>query len=151
MNLEIITINDVTVVRVKEEKLVFPILSRFFNKVSDLIEAGSKKLIVDLSEVSYIDSASIGCLMDIYRMMSERSGAVRLQPAPPAQRGASRSPSKWPPCRSPCPSRSPWSRPGFATAGAGPWASAPSAARRQPCSSGSASRRPLPALDRRGS
>ncbi len=78
MNLEIITVNDVKVVRVKEEKLVFPILSRFFNKVSDLIEAGSKKLIIDLSEVNYIDSASIGCLMDIYRMMSERSGAVRL-------------------------------------------------------------------------
>lgn len=78
MNLEIITVNDVKVVRVKEEKLVFPILSRFFSKVSDLIEAGSKKLVIDLSEVSYLDSASIGCLMDIYRMMSERSGAVRL-------------------------------------------------------------------------
>ena len=78
MNLEIITVNDVRIVRVKEEKLVFPILSRFFNKVSDLIESGSKKLIIDLSEVSYVDSASIGCLMDIYRMVSERSGAVRL-------------------------------------------------------------------------
>lgn len=78
MNLEITTVSDVKVVRVKEEKLVFPILSRFFNKISDLIEAGSRKLIIDLSEVSYLDSASIGCLMDIYRMMSERSGAVRL-------------------------------------------------------------------------
>jgi anti-anti-sigma factor len=78
MNLEIESVGDVKVARVKEDKLVFPILSHFFNKISGLIEAGADKIIIDLSEVTYIDSASIGCLMDIYRMMSDRSGAVRL-------------------------------------------------------------------------
>jgi len=78
MNLEIESVGDVKVARVKEDKLVFPILSHFFNKISGLIESGADKIIIDLSEVTYIDSASIGCLMDIYRMMSERSGAVRL-------------------------------------------------------------------------
>ncbi len=78
MNLQIESNGDVKVVRVKEEKLVFPILSSFFAKVSELIEAGATKLVIDLSEVSYIDSASIGCLMDIYRMMADRSGVVKL-------------------------------------------------------------------------
>ncbi len=78
MNLEIESVGDVKVARVKEDKLVFPILSQFFNKISGLIEAGADKIVIDLSEVTYIDSASIGCLMDIYRMMSDRSGAVRL-------------------------------------------------------------------------
>ncbi len=78
MNLEIESVDDVKVVRVKEDKLVFPILSHFFNKISGLIEAGADKIVIDLSQVTYIDSASIGCLMDIYRMMSDRSGAVRL-------------------------------------------------------------------------
>jgi anti-anti-sigma factor len=78
MNLEIESLGEVKVVRVKEEKLVFPILSSFFNKVSELVETGAQKLVIDLSEVSYIDSASIGCLMDIYRMMSDRSGTVKL-------------------------------------------------------------------------
>ena len=78
MNLQIESFGDVKVVRVKEEKLVFPILSSFFAKVSELIEEGALKLVIDLSEVSYVDSASIGCLMDIYRMMSDRSGAVKL-------------------------------------------------------------------------
>ena len=78
MNLQIESNGDVKVVRVKEEKLVFPILSSFFAKVSKLIEAGATKLVIDLSEVSYIDSASIGCLMDIYRMMADRSGVVKL-------------------------------------------------------------------------
>lgn len=78
MNLQIESIGEIKVVRVKEEKLVFPILSSFFAKVSALIEAGDTKLVIDLSEVSYIDSASIGCLMDIYRMMVDRSGVVKL-------------------------------------------------------------------------
>lgn len=78
MNLEIESVGDVKVARVKEDKLVFPILSHFFNKISGLIEAGEDKIVIDLSEVTYIDSASIGCLMDIYRMMSDRSGAVKL-------------------------------------------------------------------------
>ncbi len=78
MNLQIESINEIKIVRVKEEKLVFPILSSFFAKVSALIEAGDTKLVIDLSDVSYIDSASIGCLMDIYRMMADRSGTVKL-------------------------------------------------------------------------
>ena len=78
MNLQIESIGEIKVVRVKEEKLVFPILSSFFAKVSALIESGDTKLVIDLSEVSYIDSASIGCLMDIYRMMVARSGVVKL-------------------------------------------------------------------------
>ena len=70
MNLQIESHGDVKVVRVKEPKLVFPILSAFFAKVSELIEGGAHKLVIDL--------ILTGCLMDIYRMMSERSGQVKL-------------------------------------------------------------------------
>lgn len=78
MNLQIESIGEVKVVRIKEEKLIFPVLSSFFAKVSELVETGATKLMIDLSNVSYIDSASIGCLMDIYRMMSDRSGSLKL-------------------------------------------------------------------------
>ncbi len=30
------------------------------------------------SEVSYLDSASYGCLMDIYQMMCKQNGTVKL-------------------------------------------------------------------------
>ena len=33
---------------------------------------------IDLSGVGYIDSATIGCLMDLYRQMNAAGGAVRL-------------------------------------------------------------------------
>ena len=62
----------------KEAKLTYPNLSAFFAEVRQLVEGGTRKLLIDLSAVTYIDSASIGCLMDIYRLMQDRGGAVKL-------------------------------------------------------------------------
>ena len=56
----------------KEAKLTYPMLSAFFAEVRQLVEGGARKLVIDLSAVTYIDSASIGCLMDIYRLMQEQ-------------------------------------------------------------------------------
>jgi anti-sigma B factor antagonist len=78
MQLEIAENADVRIVRVKEAKLTYPILSAFFAEVRQLVEGGTRKLLIDLSAVTYIDSASIGCLMDIYRLMQDRGGAVKL-------------------------------------------------------------------------
>jgi anti-anti-sigma factor len=69
---------DVRVIRVREAKLTYPILSSFFAEVRQLVEGGANRLVIDLSAVTYIDSASIGCLMDIHRLVGERSGSVRL-------------------------------------------------------------------------
>ena len=66
------------VVRVKEAKLTYPVLSAFFAAVRQLVETGSHWIVIDLSGVSYIDSASIGCLMDIHRLLQDRSGALQL-------------------------------------------------------------------------
>lgn len=78
MNLKIETSDDIKIVRVREERLVYAMLSSFFSEVSAVIEGGAKKLIIDLSDVMYIDSASVGCLMDIYRAMAEREGRIKL-------------------------------------------------------------------------
>jgi len=69
---------DVRVVRVRETKLTYPVLASFFAGVRQVIEAGARKVVIDLSPVTYIDSASIGCLMDIHRLLQEKSGAVKL-------------------------------------------------------------------------
>ena len=78
MQLEVDEKADVRIVRVKEPKLTYPILSAFFAEVRQLVEGGTRKLLIDLSAVTYIDSASIGCLMDIYRLMQDRGGAVKV-------------------------------------------------------------------------
>jgi anti-sigma B factor antagonist len=69
---------DVRIVRVREAKLTYPILASFFAGVRQVIEGGARKVIIDLSPVSYIDSASIGCLMDVHRLLQEKSGSVKL-------------------------------------------------------------------------
>ena len=69
---------DVRIVRVREAKLTYPILPSFFADVRQLVEDGARKVIIDLQAVSYIDSASIGCLMDIHRLLKEKEGVLRL-------------------------------------------------------------------------
>ena len=78
MNIQIDTKDDIKIVRVKEERLVYAMLSSFFSEVSAVVESGAKKLVIDLSEVNYIDSASVGCLMDIYRSVADGSGTIKL-------------------------------------------------------------------------
>jgi anti-sigma B factor antagonist len=69
---------DVRIVRVKEAKLTYPVLSSFFAEVRQVIDGGARKVLIDLGAVSYIDSASIGCLMDIHRLLQDKTGVVKL-------------------------------------------------------------------------
>ena len=68
----------VTVMRVNEPRLTYPILSDFANEVAALIGGGEKKILIDLTSVGYVDSATIGCFMDLYRQASAAGGALKL-------------------------------------------------------------------------
>ena len=57
----------VAIVRVGEARLMYPILSDFAAAVTSLLAAGGRRSSIDLSPVTYVDSATIGCLMDLYR------------------------------------------------------------------------------------
>ena len=78
MQLSLEQSGDVHILRVKEAKLTYPILSAFFAEVRRIVEDGTRKLVIDLEVVAYIDSASIGCLMDIHRLLKDRDGALKL-------------------------------------------------------------------------
>jgi anti-sigma B factor antagonist len=78
MPLKVDESGDVRIVRVTETRLTYPTLSAFLAEVRALVEGGAHKLIIDLATVTYIDSAAIGCLMDIYRLVNDKGGAVRL-------------------------------------------------------------------------
>jgi anti-sigma B factor antagonist len=78
MNLTITRTGDVTFVRVGEARLMYPLLSDFAGSVASLLTAGDKKVVIDLTDVNYIDSASIGCLMDLYRQASAAGGKLKL-------------------------------------------------------------------------
>ena len=57
---------------------MYPLLSEFSNTVKGLIDGGHRKVLVDLSSVGYVDSATIGCLMDLYRQASAAGGSLKL-------------------------------------------------------------------------
>lgn len=78
MNLTTEHRDDVAVVLVHEARMMYPILADFATTVTDLVQAGSRKLLIDLTPVTYIDSATIGCLMDLYRQTHAAGGVLKL-------------------------------------------------------------------------
>jgi anti-anti-sigma factor len=78
MNVTTSQTGGVTVVQVNEPKLTYPILSDFATTVSNLIGNGDKRILVDLTSVAYVDSATIGCLMDLFRQASAGGGSLKL-------------------------------------------------------------------------
>jgi anti-sigma B factor antagonist len=78
MNLTTERTHDVSIVRVNESRLMYPILSEFANTITSLIGSGDRKVLLDLTTVTYVDSATIGCLMDLYRQASAAGGALKL-------------------------------------------------------------------------
>jgi anti-sigma B factor antagonist len=78
MKLEIVEREGVRIVRIGEARLTYPVLSAFLNRMREIIENGASKLLLDLGAVTYVDSAAIGCFMDVYRLLLERNGALRI-------------------------------------------------------------------------
>ena len=78
MNVRTEQLGGVSVVRVGETRLMYPILSDFSSAVSDLVTAGKRPILIDLSPVTYVDSATIGCLMDLYRQVHNAGGHLKL-------------------------------------------------------------------------
>jgi anti-anti-sigma factor len=78
MNLTTDHAQGVAIVRVQESRLMYPLLSEFANAITSLIGSGEHKVLVDLSTVTYVDSATIGCLMDLYRQATAAGGTLKL-------------------------------------------------------------------------
>ena len=78
MNVRTETSGTISIVRVGESRLMYPILSDFSSAVAALIAAGRKDILIDMAPVTYVDSATIGCLMDLYRQVHNAGGHLKL-------------------------------------------------------------------------
>jgi anti-sigma B factor antagonist len=78
MNLTTDRLHGVAVVRVNESRLMYPLLAEFATAITSLFGAGDRKVLLDLSTVTYVDSATIGCLMDLYRQAAASGGTLKL-------------------------------------------------------------------------
>jgi anti-sigma B factor antagonist len=66
------------IVRVGESRLMYPLLADFATIVTGLIGQGRHDILIDLSPVTYVDSATIGCFMDLYRQVQAAGGRLKL-------------------------------------------------------------------------
>jgi anti-sigma B factor antagonist len=78
MNLTTDTAGGLAIVRVGETRLMYPLLADFSSSVAGLIARGDKKILIDLTSVTYVDSATIGCFMDLYRQADAVGAKLKL-------------------------------------------------------------------------
>ena len=69
---------DVSIVRVGETRMMYPMLGDFSSAVASLVSSGARKLLIDLTPVTYVDSATIGCFMDLYRQATAANATLKL-------------------------------------------------------------------------
>ncbi len=78
MDLSIEKNGDATIIRVQTARVIYPLLPTLVGKTKEAVEGGARSLILDLQAVSYIDSATIGCVMDIYRLAKDHGGGLHI-------------------------------------------------------------------------
>jgi anti-anti-sigma factor len=78
MQISVAQRRDVSILRVEQAKLTYPALTSFLAQTQRVIAGGARKLVIGLGQVTFIDSPAIGCVMDIHRLIRERSGLLRL-------------------------------------------------------------------------
>jgi anti-sigma B factor antagonist len=69
---------DVIVVHAGPARLMYPSLSEFATLVTGELAKGSRKIVINLGGVEYLDSAAIGCLMDLYRRSTAAGATLKL-------------------------------------------------------------------------
>lgn len=78
MNVTTETAGGVSIVRVGETRMMYPLLADFSTAVQGLVAAGQRRILIDMAPVTYVDSATIGCLMDLYRQIHAAGGHLKL-------------------------------------------------------------------------
>ena len=68
----------IAIVRVRDPRLMYPMLADFTAAVTTLVASGKRDILIDLTPVTYVDSATIGCLMDLYRQAAAAGGSLKL-------------------------------------------------------------------------
>ncbi len=71
-------VGDVTIIDVNGRMTLGEGQELLRDKVNSLIQQGQKKLVLNLAEVPYIDSAGLGEIVRTYTTVSHQGGALKL-------------------------------------------------------------------------
>jgi anti-anti-sigma factor len=79
MNYDSKVTGNALVVRPRMEKLDFTVSGTFKSEVSDLLRSGgARNLVIDLQDVTFIDSMSIGTLVTLRKAVHDQQGRMAL-------------------------------------------------------------------------
>ncbi|MBP1603548.1 MAG: rsbV [Acidobacteria bacterium] len=78
MQIEQRTVGDVTIIDLKGKMTLGEGDELLRDKVNSLIQQGLKKLVLNLAEVPYIDSAGLGEIVRTYTTVSRQGGHLKL-------------------------------------------------------------------------
>jgi anti-sigma B factor antagonist len=78
MKYELIEEGEISILRIHEPRLIYECLDPIQEKFISLVESGKKKIIIDFSDVDYIDSFAVGFVMDMYRRVNAKDGELKL-------------------------------------------------------------------------
>lgn len=78
MNFKSVTKNNVTVLRLQDERLDSTIASELKAHLLVLIEEGNKNILIDLAKVEYTDSSGLGAILFGVRQARPVNGKIKL-------------------------------------------------------------------------
>jgi len=78
MNIDERTVEDVTVLDLKGKMLIGEGDELLRETVNGLIEGGKTKILLNLAEVPYVDSAGLGEIVRCYTTVSRKNGKLKL-------------------------------------------------------------------------
>jgi anti-anti-sigma factor len=76
-------IDEVKVIQIPHQRMVYDILEDTMREWAGYIDEGYRNFVIDMSKVAFMDSASIGCLMDFYRKTKNVGGRIHLAAVQP--------------------------------------------------------------------
>src|SRR5262249_60421444 len=75
--------SEVKVIKIPHQRMIYELLENTNREWTGYINDGYRNFVIDMSKVSFMDSASIGCLMDFYRKTKTAGGRIHLAAVPP--------------------------------------------------------------------
>ena len=70
--------DEIKVIRIPHQRMIYELLEETTREWAGYIDEGYKKFVIDMSLVAFMDSASIGALMDFYRKTKSVGGRIHL-------------------------------------------------------------------------
>ena len=83
MNINVRTEGDVTILDLEGNLVLGPAVSTFRDQLQELVEAGKRKILINLKSVGFVDSSGIGAMVGAHTSLESTGGQCKFSGAQP--------------------------------------------------------------------